>query len=257
MRTYLSKPLIVLTLLTVAPLLALDLPELGTVLKATDLEPLVQKVVGSLESDTADAATFRQAKTRVEHAAYTLALYAEAAAQADGAVAWKKNARAIRDLAIELAKTTNQSKARQLLDQIKQGLEGADLGQNGAEKSWEDVAPLLHVMKEVNLVNRSLRRYVRRERYFKRYHDRLEAAAVAMTLLSYIAAHDNSPAKEAKDIPNPEAKYDEYSAQFFKLSHEVLGAVRANNFKEASSKVKALQKVCSDCHEDFRPDIEI
>ncbi len=257
MRTRLASPMLLVAVLVAAPLLALDLPELAAVLKATDIDPLVEKVIGSLERDTTDAATYRQAKTRVEHAAYTLALYAEAVARADGSVSWKQNARAIRDLAIELAKATNQTKARQLLEKIKQGLAGASLGQNGAEKSWEDVAPLLHVMKEVNLVNRSLRRYVRRERYFKRYHDRLEAAAVAMTLLSYIAAHDNSPAKEAKDVPNPEAKYDDYSVQFFNLSRETLQAVRANDFKQAAAKVKAMQKVCSSCHEDFRPDIEI
>jgi len=257
MRTYRLCQAIVLGLVFSVPLLAIDLPPLSGVLKATDLEPLIQKLISSLETDTADAATFNQAKTRVQHAGYTLALYAEAVAQVDGDVSWKANARAIRDLAAQLGSVTNHAKARQLLEQIKSGLTGASVGQNGAAKSWEEVAPLLHVMKEVNLVNRSLRRYVRRERYFKRYHDRLQNAAVAMTLLSYIAAHDSSPAKDAKNVANPVAKYEEYSVQFFQLARQALEAVRANDFKKASSSVKAMQKVCSQCHEDFRPDIEI
>ncbi len=239
------------------PVLA-AVPKLAELVSAKDIDPLVRDVIDNLQTDLADAATFRQAETRFEHAAYTLALYAEAVAQANGSIAWSAQARAVRDLAIKLAKTKNYNQARDLLERIKNVVSGtAPAGAAPAELAWEEVAPLVQVMKEVNLVNRSLRRYVRRERYFKRYRDRLDKAAVAMTVLAYIASHDNSAAKEPpKPIENAVQRYDQYSAQFVELSKLALDAVRKGSYDEAKAAVTKLQDVCAKCHEDFRPGIE-
>lgn len=235
------------------------LPKLAELVQAKDIEPLVQDVIASLETDMADAATFRQAETRVEHGAYTLALYAEAVAQADGSVAWSARARAVRDLAIKLAKTKNYDEARELLEKIKGLISGSEGGvTGGSELPWEEVAPLQQVMKEVNLVNRTLRRYVRRESYFTRYRDRLDKAAVAMTVLAYIAAHDNSAAQEPpKPVENAVAKYDAYSQDFIRLSKAALDAVRKGSYSDARKAITEMQDVCAKCHEDFRPGVEL
>lgn len=257
MHLFSRRVALIAVLMVTVPALA-ALPKLAELVQAKDIEPLVQDTISSLETDLADAATFEQAQTRVEHGAYTLALYAEAIAQADGSVAWSPRARAVRDLAIQLAKTKNYNEARSLLQKIKDVIAGSGAAAEGAEMSWEEVAPLAQVMKEVNLVNRTLRRYVRRESYFTRYRDRLDQAAVAMTVLAYIAAHDNSAAENPpQPIENAVQKYDAYSHDFIQLSKAALDAVRKGSYTDAQEAITKMQDVCAKCHEDFRPGIAI
>jgi cellobiose-specific phosphotransferase system component IIA len=249
----------VLLLVPVVAVLAAppELPQLNTIVKATEVAPAVQDLLTQLETDLADPAGFRQSETRVEHSAYILALLMEGVAQTDGEVPWKGQARRAGDLALQLAKTKNYNEAKHLLATLKGVLQGKapESGSAAPEpKRWEELSPLLHVMKEVNLVNRPLRRYVRREAYFKKYREELHKSAAVMALLAYVAAHDSHAAEEAK---KPVELYHKHSLEFVKQTQQTLEAVRAGDFKKALESVKELQNVCTRCHEQFRPDVVI
>ena len=66
----------------------------------------------------------------------------------------------------------------------------------------------------------------------------------------------NEAVKKAKDVANPQQKWDQLIDELIKTS-EHLGEVASKpntTFQQAKDAFGAVKKVCTDCHKDFRVD---
>jgi len=128
----------------------------------------------------------------------------------------------------------------------------------GLSMADDDESPLAKIMEKVNKNNSTILKGTRTKVYFAKSQKDVEKSAKEIVRLAREARKETSAVKKAKDVANPQKKWDELFDELIKTS-EHLGKVagRPNaTFQEAKDAFGAVKKVCTDCHKDFRVDEE-
>jgi hypothetical protein len=147
-----------------------------------------------------------------------------------------------------LAKADSYAAAKQALDELKQAARAKPPADSPAPPTqWKPVAPLGLLMKEVPIVNSSLKRAVQGER-FKSQTKISAAAAAALAAIAQEAATDHDAIKKPADLP----KWEEYCAEMRDAAGRVNRAIHASNAADTEQAMAQLAQSCDHCHRAFR-----
>jgi hypothetical protein len=232
--------------------LGADAPKPSAAATAAELAAAAEEIVKSLEPTVASPQAFKQGEEEVEHKAYVIALVANAVADAEGEARWKSAAVAVRDAALDLAKTKNQANAAKTVKAIQDLMNGGGAAASGKPMPFLQVASLTHVMKEVNERNRALTKNTRSTQ-FARKKDDVARDAQMLALLGAIARADT---KSAEDAKKPQADFEKFADDLVHHSKTLASAAKKADASAVSESYKAVKKACADCHLIYRPDIE-
>jgi len=225
-------------------LAAQDAPKAGSAGSASDLAAAAEDIVKNIDSKAADDEIARKG--------YTLALVANAVAEADGEAKWKAAALGVRDTAITLAKgAKSQATVDKALKEITAAIETGK-GAEGKPMKYLEIAPLEQVMKEVNDRNRPMTKNLRGTQ-FARSKEQVTRDAHVWAVLASAARTDTKSAELAK---KPQDDFDKYANEFFNSSRSLAAAAKKGDQNAASEALKSARKACADCHSVYRPDIE-
>lgn len=124
-------------------------------------------------------------------------------------------------------------------------------------RAADDESPLGKVMEQVNKKYNSIKKGVRTQPVFKKSQKDVETNSKALIKLAKEAKDLNKDAiKKAKDVAEPEKKWLEYIGEFIKSTEKLEKIVAQPNasFQAAKNVSAGINKVCNDCHKDFRVD---
>jgi cytochrome c556 len=121
----------------------------------------------------------------------------------------------------------------------------------------DDESPLGKVMEKVNKQFNTVKKGTRNDTFFRKNQKDVETSAKELIKLAKEAKELNKDAiKKAKDVAEPEKKWLEYIGAFIKSLEnlEKVAATPNAKFADAKNAYNATNKVCTDCHKDFRVD---
>jgi hypothetical protein len=122
----------------------------------------------------------------------------------------------------------------------------AEGGPPAADVAWQTVAPLDALMRQVPIVNNSLRRGLDASR-FKRQQKQTAAQAATLAAIAQAASFDLSDADDASA--------DDWRAlcrDMRDVAGQINSAVHAGDSSQAQTSAKRLAQNCDACHEKFR-----
>jgi cytochrome c556 len=121
----------------------------------------------------------------------------------------------------------------------------------------DDESPLGKVMEKVNKTYNNIKKGTRTAPVFKKSQKDVETNSKELIKLAKEAKGLNKDAiKKAKDVAKPDERWSELIGEFIK-SIENLEKIVAQpnaNFQAAKNASAGINKVCNDCHKDFRVD---
>jgi cytochrome c556 len=127
-------------------------------------------------------------------------------------------------------------------------------GQSKADDDKE--SPLAKIMEKVNKNNTIIQKGTRTKVAFAKAQKDVEKSAKDLVKLAKEAKPLTDAVKKAKDVPQPQKRWDELIDELLKTA-EKLGQVAGKPnaaFQDAKDAFGAVKKVCNDCHTDFRID---
>lgn len=220
----------------------------STYAPAKDLIEQVTFFLDRIETDLEDKDAYeREVQERVEKDANTLAAIA-AILHAHDSEHDKQAAAGVLILpAKELAKNVkDHAKATEAFKKVQTAMEVTS-GGGAAEPKLTDVADLVQLMKQVPIVNNSVRSGVTGPR-FARLKEKTAQAASTLAAIAEVSAYDESYVGD-----------DEEKALWMKICFEmrdasaaVAKATRAGDQETAKKELDRLVKTCDDCHLKFR-----
>lgn len=186
--------------------------------------------------------------------AAVLAALAVAASDHPDSISWKKDARIVRDLAVEVGKQAkglakpnydNTKVAFDRLDNFLSGNRPPDLAPPQEKVQLSEVAPRGPVMKRMDRAFNWLKTSVNSESILKSSADKAMHEAAIMTFLSKIVA---SPDYGSAD----EADYQKFLDTLVKSGQGVFAASKDPDFQAFSDALSKSQKTCNECHSSYR-----
>lgn len=251
MKKTCCKSLPSLALLVVAAVsLGISLAEAPTTSKpskyapAKDLLAQVDSFVKKIEFDLEDGTNFNEDQAaRIENNANTLAALALVLGMHDEPNPLKGAAPSIVAASQKLAdQSEDHAKASAALAQLKKAIEGG----KGGKLEWKPVADVAQLMKQVPIVNNSLRRGVEGRR-FSRVADRNAGYAATLAAIAQASAADTSYCADKED----EAQWKKFCAELRDAAAKVNAQVRKGNQEAAVQGLGRIAKSCDACHHAF------
>ncbi len=199
-----------------------------------------------IEKDLTDEATYEEdQQNRVALDASTVAVLAILLGMHDEETKYQKQASKVIELAIELADSSSEfADAKEKLAELKAAV---DSGTSAGKTTWEPAADLGLLMKQVPIVNNSLRRGVTGRR-FARSIDSTAGHAVTLAAIAQASLIDTSYCGDEED----EKEWQKICADMRDASAEVYKALRAKNQDRAKAGIAKIVKTCDACHHRFR-----
>jgi cytochrome c556 len=120
----------------------------------------------------------------------------------------------------------------------------------------DDETPLGKIMEKVNKNNSIIQKGTRTKVAFAKAQKDVEKSAKEIVKLAKEAKKETSAVQKAKDVAEPQKKWDEYIAELIKTC-EHLGDVAGKSnatYQDAKDAFGAVKKACADCHTVFRVD---
>jgi hypothetical protein len=147
-----------------------------------------------------------------------------------------------------IAKAEDYNVAKQSLGRLKDAIKGkpAPAVAKG-HVHWEPVAPLGLLMKEVPIINSSLKRAVQGER-FKTQTKVSAAAAATLAVIALESASDHDALKNPADAP----RWEQFCAEMRDAAGSVNRAIHAGDAESAAHAMTRLSQSCEHCHRAFR-----
>jgi cytochrome c556 len=130
------------------------------------------------------------------------------------------------------------------------------VAQPGLSKADDEERPLEKIMEKINKNSSIIKKGVRNTVYWAKDQKKVEQAAKDIVKLAKEARPIKDAVKKAKDVAEPQKKWEEFLDSLIKNS-EKLGDIAAKpkaTQKDAKAAFDSLNKVCTDCHKDFRID---
>jgi cytochrome c556 len=120
----------------------------------------------------------------------------------------------------------------------------------------DEESPLGKIMEKVNKNNSMILKGTRNKVAFAKSQKDVVKSANEIVKLAKEAKKETSAVKKAKDVANPQKRWDEMIDELIKTSEhlgEVAGKPNAA-YQDAKAAFGAVKKVCTECHKDFRID---
>ncbi len=218
----------------------------STYAPAKDLATQIDDLIGKIESDLEDKEEFgKDQKERIELNASALASVALVLGKHDEKNEYQK-------VAPELVSTANKlvyasrdfDRATAALAAVKESLKSSG---DASELKWKVVGDTAALMRQVPVVNNSLRRGVTSRR-FSRSVDKTAGLAAQLAAISQITSFDTDYCEDEEQ----EELWRKTSFMMRDGSAEVLAAVRKGDQEAAKSALEKVVKSCDACHKTFR-----
>ncbi len=119
---------------------------------------------------------------------------------------------------------------------------------SGRSLTWQKVADLGALMKQVPVVNTNLKRGVTDERRFKKQLEESAGQSATLAAIAQAAMFDTSAVKDPVDLE----QWQKYCAEMRDAAAAVNTAVRAGDQAQATAAFSRMAKNCDDCHGVFR-----
>ena len=206
----------------------------------TELEEKVEKLGKSVESED----SFKRAmefKTIATDAGVIACLAQAIVEHKEGGKTGIPGA-AVRDAALKLAKAKTLDAAKAGLSGVQTALAGKDTGEKAND--WKKLINMHRMMEEMEYREGRLRRSLRRPR-------RLEADASHATVLAVLGLAmraDTHEVKKEAELPD----WDRMAKEYQVAVSGVAAAMKAGDADKARQLFEASNKVCADCHAQFR-----
>ncbi len=216
---------------------------------AEDLANQLHSIVARLDDLLAKPDEFDDArKSRIAKEAGVAAVAALGLGLSEQDYPLKRSASSALAAAQALAKADEYRAAKQALASLKAAVDGQPSPTTATRRlRWEPVAPLWLLMKEVPLVNSSLKRAVQGER-FKNQAKTSTAAAATLAAIAQEAATDHDAIKKPADLP----KWEQFCAEMRDASGRVNQAIHAGDSAGTEQAMAQLAQSCDHCHRAFR-----
>lgn len=212
---------------------------------AEDLTKQLDELLADLEKDAAASDYTADHQGRIRKNANTIAAVALVLGMHDQANPFKPAASKLIEAANGVASVSeDQAGTREAVGTLKQVLADKPAGQ---AMQWRAVADLSELMKQVPIVNNSLRRGVTSRR-FKRSQEATAGYAATLAAIAQASLHDTSYCGDESD----EATWKKICAEFRDASAEVNQAVRRGDQEKAKAAMARVVETCDACHESFR-----
>lgn len=217
----------------------------STYAASKDLVAQVNFYLEKLGADLEDASAYGdEQQERVLKDANTLIVLGTALGLHDEEHDLKAGAASLSAAAKDLAKNAkDHAKASEALKKAQAALEAKS---DGGKVSWEG-ADLAQLMKQVPIVNNSLRQGVTGQR-FARLKEKTAQTAATLAAIAEASAHDTSFVVEDADT----ATWVKISRDMRDSSAKIAKLVRAGDQAAATKELDVLVKTCDDCHHKFR-----
>jgi len=141
--------------------------------------------------------------------------------------------------------TGNYEKAAEAFARIKKAAEGAATPVE-EKPQWQKAGSLPALMKQVPVVNNSLRRGV--EGRFQRQAEQLAGQAATLAAIAQVSQFDLSAVKDPADA----AKWRQLCNEMRDAAGEVNSAAHAQDQAKAKAALARMMKSCDACHATFR-----
>jgi hypothetical protein len=216
---------------------------------AADLANQLHSIVARLDGLLAKPDEFDDArKSRIAKEAGVAAVVSLGLGLTDEDHPLKKSASLALAATRALATAEDHPSAKQALERLKKAADGQSAPTTAAGPlRWEPVAPLWLLMKEVPVVNSSLKRSVQGER-FKSQMKTSTAAAATLAAIAQEAATDHDAVKNPADVP----KWEQLCAEMRDTAGRVNQAIHAGDAVRTEQAMAQLAQSCDHCHRAFR-----
>jgi cytochrome c556 len=221
-------------------------PPTSSYAPAEELLGLVEEYVEKLRGSLRDEESFQSGQPRLKKEASTLACFAVALGLHDMDNRLKGSAAMLLAGAQQLAAAENLESSRAAMSQIESALGGNSA--SPAELSWNKVASLEQLMKQVTFLNARLKRAARGGPRFASSAEEAAGYATTLAVIAQAITADTHEVKDAADIP----KWFEYCAQMRDTAGEAASALRARNAEAAQMALARMEQSCNACHKTFR-----
>ncbi len=222
-------------------------PPVSSFAPAEDLTAQLSEYVEDLEKTLVSESEYTDRQASAAQDASTLAVIALALALHDEDNPHRANAAAIIKAAQQLAEAGDYAAATQALAAVKEAV--ASQTDPPGELKWEPVASLEHLMKEVPLVNTSLKRYTAGSRF----ESRAKQSAGFTAVLAAIAQASLADTSEAQNDEQAE-QWRQFCIQMRDAAGAVGAGIRAQDREATEAAMQRLAQSCDDCHEVFHPE---
>lgn len=205
----------------------------------------VEMYLKQIESDLEEETEYAEdEQDRVAKSANTLIALAQVLGNHDEASARKKSARELVTAAREVARNTKDfATAKSASVRLRAALSA----ESGEEVSWEPVADLQELMKQVPIVNNRLRSGVNGSR-FSRLIDQNAGHAATLAAIAQASLFDTDYCIDEKG----EALWKEICAEMRDAAAATGIAVRRKDQAAAKEGLARLVETCDRCHHAFR-----
>jgi hypothetical protein len=210
-----------------------------------DIRQQLNYFFDELRRDLADEAQYdADHQGRVANNANTLAVLAQTLANYDADVPEKKNAAGLLQGSLELAGAADSfAKAKAAWAK----LEAARTASSDPQPGWEPVADLAVLMKQVPIVNNSLRSGVTSRR-FERSADRTAGFAATLAAIAQASSVDFNYCSGPED----EQEWRRICVEMRDACADVNQAIRKLDQAAAQTGLDRIVKTCDACHHRFR-----
>jgi hypothetical protein len=210
-----------------------------------DLRGQIESFVEELEDDLEEEAEYTEShRNRVELNASTLVVLGQTLGMHNEDDPLKASASQLIEASLDLFDNADDfAAARESLADVKAAL----TSQAGGEVDWEPLADLPSLMKQVPIVNNSLRRGVMGRR-FERMIDRSAGEATTLAAIAHVSMYCLDYCGDEED----EALWKKVCADMRDAAIQVRVAVRRNDKESAVAGLAKLVETCDACHDTFR-----
>jgi cytochrome c556 len=118
----------------------------------------------------------------------------------------------------------------------------------------KEEGPLAKLMEKVNKANAVIQKGTRNQVNYKKSQKDVAKNAKELVKLAKEAKLIKSAVKNAKDVTNPDKKWEEMMEDFIKTSDKLYGVANKADapFQNAKDAFGAVKKSCADCHVVFK-----
>jgi hypothetical protein len=220
-------------------------PKASSYAPAADLAAQVDFYLNRLSESLANQAEYDGAKqSRVHKDASTVAALVLVLGRHDEPNKYQSAAASMIQAAQALVEGGEDfGKARSALDALNQ----AAASGKGDAPAWADVAPLGALMKQVPIVNNSLRRSLEPSR-FKKLSAQVAQQAATLAAIAQASLFDESMVSDAADTD----KWRQFCAQMRDAAGAMNSAAHAGDQAATAAAQKRLTQSCDACHAVFR-----
>ncbi len=219
-------------------------PKVSTFAPAPDLVAQVDYYKKRIEDAVASEADFDEAKqARIKKDASLIAILALHLGLHDSDNPLKKSAGGIVKAAQQLTNAADYQSAHSGYSNLEKALKGETKGE---ELKWGKVAALGQLMKQVSVINASMKRGLQSSR-LKSQAKKTSGESATLAAIANALPFDTHEVKNETDLPS----WYQYSAEFRDSAGALNAAIKTGETAKVGAALKRMSTSCETCHKKF------